>query len=58
MKVKLLIYWSIYIPALTCGYELWVVTEKLRLRRQTAEMSFLQRVFELSLTDKFKNLVN
>ena len=30
-KAKLSIYWSIYIPTLTYGHELWVVTEKTRL---------------------------
>ena len=29
-KVKLSIYWSIYIPILTYGHELWVGTERTR----------------------------
>ena len=29
-KAKLSRYRSIYIPTLTCGYELWVVTERMR----------------------------
>lgn len=40
-KVKLLIYLSIYVPALTYGHELWVMTERTRLWIQGAEMSFL-----------------
>ncbi len=41
-KAKLSIYQSIYVPALTYGHELWVVTERMRLRIQAAEMSFLR----------------
>ena len=29
-KAKLSIYWSIYVPTLTYGHELWVVTERTR----------------------------
>jgi len=27
-KAKLSIYWSVYVPTLTYGHELWVATEK------------------------------
>ncbi|KAI3373393.1 hypothetical protein L3Q82_021941 [Scortum barcoo] len=40
-KAKLSIYRSIYVPTLTYGHELWVMTERTRLRIQAAEMSFL-----------------
>jgi len=30
-KVKLLIYWSIYVPKLNYGHDLWVVTKRTRL---------------------------
>jgi len=43
-KAKLSIYRSVYIPTLTYGHELWVVTERMRCRIQAAEMSFLRRV--------------
>jgi len=43
-KAKLSIYWSGYVPTLTYGHELWVVTGRTR-----AEMSFLCRVAGLSL---------
>ncbi|KAI3365255.1 hypothetical protein L3Q82_010343, partial [Scortum barcoo] len=43
-KAKLSIYRSIYIPTLTYGHELWVMTERTRSRIQAAEMSFLRRV--------------
>ncbi|KAI3375226.1 hypothetical protein L3Q82_021728 [Scortum barcoo] len=44
-KAKLLsIYRSIYVPTLTYGHELWVMTERTRSWIQAAEMSFLRRV--------------
>ena len=48
-KAKLSIYWSIYVPTLTYGHELWVVTERKRSRIQVAKMGFLRRVSGLSL---------
>ncbi|KAI3377359.1 hypothetical protein L3Q82_008400 [Scortum barcoo] len=41
-KAKLSIYRSIYVPTLTYGHELWVMTERTRSRIQAAEMSFLR----------------
>lgn len=37
--------------ALTCGHELWAVTERMRLQIKAAEMSFLRRVSGLSRRD-------
>ena len=51
-KAKLSFYHSIFVPALTDGHELWVVTERTRLRVQAADMSFLPRVAGLSLRDR------
>ncbi|KAK3538287.1 hypothetical protein QTP70_034769 [Hemibagrus guttatus] len=48
-KAKLLIYQSIYVPTLTYGHELWVMTERIRSRIQAGEMSFLCRVVGRSL---------
>lgn len=48
-------FWSIYIPNLTYGHELWVVTERLRSQIQVAAMSFLQMVAVLSLRDKVRS---
>ncbi|KAK0156607.1 LINE-1 reverse transcriptase [Merluccius polli] len=48
---------SIFVPALTYGHELWVVTERTRLRVQAAEMSFLCRVAGLSLRDRVRSSV-
>ncbi|KAK3542076.1 hypothetical protein QTP86_011949 [Hemibagrus guttatus] len=56
-KVKLLIYQSIYVPTLTYGHELWVMTERVRSRIQAAEMSFHRRVAGHSLTDRVKSSV-
>jgi len=43
-KAKLSMYWSVYVPTLTNGHELWVKTERTRSRIQAAQMSFLRRV--------------
>ncbi|XP_048857101.1 uncharacterized protein LOC125724452 [Brienomyrus brachyistius] len=56
-KAKLSIYQSIYVPTLTYGHELWVVTERTRSRMQAAEMSFLRRVAGLSLRDGVRSSV-
>ncbi|XP_048880792.1 uncharacterized protein LOC125748552 [Brienomyrus brachyistius] len=56
-KAKLSIYQSIYVPTLTYGHELWVVTERTRSRVQAAEMSFLRRVAGLSLRDRVRSSV-
>ncbi|KAF7225184.1 tyrosine aminotransferase, partial [Nothobranchius furzeri] len=53
-KAKLSIYRSIYVPTLTYGHELWVVTERTRSRIQAAKMSFLHRVAGLSLRDRVR----
>lgn len=34
VKVKLSVYWSIYVSTLTYSYEIWVVTEKMKLCKQ------------------------
>ena len=54
-KAKLSIYQSIYVPALTYGHELWVMTKRTRSRVQAAEMSFLRRVAGLSLRDRVRS---
>ncbi|KAK3510565.1 hypothetical protein QTP70_010565 [Hemibagrus guttatus] len=56
-KAKLSIYQSIYVPTLTYGHELWVMTERVRSRIQAAEMSFLRRVAGHSLRDKVRSSV-
>ena len=48
-KAKLSIYWLIFVPPLTYGHEIWVVTERMRSQIQMAEMGFLWRVAGLSL---------
>ncbi len=54
-KVKLSIYQLIYVPTLTYGYELWVVTERMRSRIQAGIMSFLRMVAGLSLRDRVRS---
>ncbi|KAK3548003.1 hypothetical protein QTP70_001912 [Hemibagrus guttatus] len=56
-KAKLSIYQSIYIPTLTYGHELLVMTERVRSRIQAAEMSFLRRVAGCSLRDRVRSSV-
>ncbi|TWW62225.1 hypothetical protein D4764_04G0008720 [Takifugu flavidus] len=56
-KAKLSIYRSIFVPTLTCGHELWVMTERTRSRVQVAEMSFLRRVAGLSLRDRVSSAI-
>ena len=55
-KAKLSIYRSIYVPTLTYGHELWVMTERTRSQIQAAEKSFLRRVAGLSLRDEGEEL--
>ncbi|TWW69397.1 hypothetical protein D4764_18G0002030 [Takifugu flavidus] len=54
-KAKLSIYQSIFVPTLTYGHELWVMTERTKSRVQAAEMSFLRRVAGLSLRDRVRS---
>ncbi|KAF7652554.1 hypothetical protein LDENG_00095270 [Lucifuga dentata] len=54
-KARLSIYQSIYVPILTYGHELWVVTEKTRSWIQAAEMRFLRRVSGLTLRDRVRS---
>lgn len=48
---KFSIYWLIYGPSLNGDCELWVVTERIRLRISVTEMGFLRREAEPGLTD-------
>ncbi|KAK3565347.1 hypothetical protein QTP86_007134 [Hemibagrus guttatus] len=56
-KAKLSIYQSIYVPTLTYGHELCVMTERVRSWIQVAEMSFLRRVARSSLRDRVRSSV-
>nr|XP_054604257.1 uncharacterized protein LOC129165341 [Nothobranchius furzeri] len=56
-KEKLSIYRWIYVPTLTYGHDLWVVTERTRSRIQAAKMSFLRIVSGLSLRDRVRSSV-
>jgi len=50
-------YWSIFVPILTYGHEILIVTERMRLQLQAAEIGFLRRVARLSLKDRVSSLV-
>ena len=40
-RAKLAVFNSVYVPTLTYGHEIWVMTEKMRSRVQAAEMRYL-----------------
>lgn len=50
-KVKLLIYQSAYIPSLTHGCELWLLTTRTRSQFKASEIRSIRRVAGLSLRD-------
>lgn len=52
LKANLSIYWLIYVPTLSYGHKLWVVTERMRSQIQAPEMSFLCNVTGLALRDR------
>jgi exonuclease III len=54
-KAKLAVFKSIFIPTLTYGHELWVVTERTRSRIQAAEMRFLRRIAGLTLRHRVRS---
>ena len=41
-KAKLSVYRAIFVPTLTYGHEVWVMTQRIRSRIQAVEMSFLE----------------
>ena len=47
-KAKLFVYRAIFVPTLNYGHEVWVMTERTRLRIQADEMSFLGPVARTS----------
>lgn len=55
-KAKLPIYQLIFVPTLTSGHELLVLTQRIRLQIQAGEMSFLHRVARLSLRHSILSL--
>jgi len=57
-KAKLLIYWSVFVPTLTCGHEFWLVIEGKRSQIQVAETGFLWRVAGLSFRDWVRSSAN
>ena len=51
------IYQLIFVPTLTYGHELRLVTERRRSRVQASEMTYLCRVARLSLIERVRNSV-
>ena len=54
-EAKLSIYWSIYVPTLTYGHKIWVMTERMSLQIQVPQIGFLLK--ESGLRDKVRNLL-
>jgi len=52
LKAKLSIYWSILVPTLIHGHNIWVVTEGRRLHLQIAEVISLQIMAGLRLRNR------
>lgn len=58
LKAKLWIYWSVYIPTLNCGLEVWLRNNRIRSWIQAAKLVFLQRVGGgLSLRDRVRSSI-
>ena len=53
-KAKLFVYRAIFVLTLNYGHELWVMTERTRLRIQADKMSFLGPVAIISLRDRVR----
>ena len=56
-EAKLSVFKSIYVPTLTYGHEIWVMTERMRSRVQASEMRFLRRVAGVKRIDRIRNSV-
>ena len=54
-KAKLSIFRALYIPNLTYGQELWILTERMRSRVRAAEISFLRRMAGLTLHNRVRS---
>lgn len=50
-------YQSLHVTTLTCGHELWAVTEERRSQIRAAEMSLLHRMSGLSLRGRRRSSV-
>ena len=51
-KAKLSIFKTAFVPNLTYGHELWIITERVRSQVQASEMNFLQRIEGVTLYNK------
>lgn len=58
-KAKLSVLSSIFIPIVTCGVELWLLTKRLRMQTQAAEITSLHRASPVQIKySQFKNFRN
>ena len=55
VKTKLAVFNSVFVPTLTYGHEIWVMTERIRSRIQAAEMRFLRAVVGVTRRDRVRN---
>ena len=46
---------TVFIPILTYGHELWVMTERVRSQVQASEMRFLRRIEVVTLFKKVRS---
>ena len=56
-KAKLSVFRAIFVPTLTYGHEVWVMTERIRLQLQAVKMSFLRWVAGNSLGERVRSSV-
>ncbi|KAL0266254.1 UNVERIFIED_CONTAM: hypothetical protein PYX00_008851 [Menopon gallinae] len=54
-EAKLGIYRAVYVPVLTYGHQVWVMTERTRSRIRAAEMRFLRAVAGVTRIDRCRN---
>ncbi|GAB0098908.1 hypothetical protein DMENIID0001_147150 [Sergentomyia squamirostris] len=54
-KAKMSVYQAVYVPVLTYGHDIWVMTERIRSRLQAAEMRFLRAVKGVTRSDRIRN---
>ena len=57
VKAKLSVFNSVFVPTLTYGHEIWVMTERIRSRIQAAEMRFLRAIAGVTRLDRVRNTV-
>ena len=54
-KAKLLVFKAVFVPILTCSFEFWVMTERVRSQVQASKMRFLRRIEEVTLFNNVRS---